>query len=321
MKEVQVQLNRTEDGNYNELWKVVGENQYYARHVYHGQGIWYYVSDPLGYCELDYPVKDDTIFTICDSKGNELFRNSNANEPFPTLEIVTMNEWNKVKEKYSVITEDTEKDFWTEAIFGETTMELNQWLLSFKDPQLYSKEIAEMYGYDENWIYGRSEELENAVIHEYEYLGNKYAIYKIKIKHKICEVEWYEFKAGSLKMGEYEGYIKFFGSWFDVKNIGTMYSKRQAKELVTKALITIYPKKYDWSRLSTVIKQEWISEGYERKYKYVDATELLLKGNYNRKFVSEIIEKEKRNNTFYSEDDPKLLEDYPKLIRDYSLCI
>ena len=62
-----VQLYMTENDCYNELWKVVGtKNRFFCRHVFGKFKTWYYVCDPLGYCELDHPA-DDIEFIVTDT--------------------------------------------------------------------------------------------------------------------------------------------------------------------------------------------------------------------------------------------------------------
>ena len=66
-----------EDDSYVELWQIVGRKKYIARHTC-GPKRWYYVSDPLGYRELDRPIEDDVTVVVCGRDGYELFRTSNA---------------------------------------------------------------------------------------------------------------------------------------------------------------------------------------------------------------------------------------------------
>ena len=59
MTEIKVYLYASENDCYVELWKSVDEEKYYGRYTYNDAGTWYYVCDPLGYCELDHTVNDD----------------------------------------------------------------------------------------------------------------------------------------------------------------------------------------------------------------------------------------------------------------------
>ena len=92
-KEVRVQLLYTEVNDYQELWKVVGEEKYYSRYTY-GLPKWYSVCDPLGYAELNQTLPEDIIFIVCDDEGNELFGLSNLEGAIlPTLEEMCIIEW------------------------------------------------------------------------------------------------------------------------------------------------------------------------------------------------------------------------------------
>ena len=116
MKEIKVRIYRSENDNYIELWKVIdpekGKPQYYGRYMFNNEGLWIYVSDPLGYYEWDHDVPNDVVFILCDESGNEYYRYSNADKnPLPTLEEVIKVEWNKVKRSIPHNSEDYKKDF------------------------------------------------------------------------------------------------------------------------------------------------------------------------------------------------------------------
>lgn len=197
MKEIRVQLYRGENDNYVELWKTVekinGKHKYYGRYTYGDEGTWYSVCDPLGYCELNAPMADSVIFICCDDSGNEVIRYSNADgNKLPKFENVIKREWDKVKEKLQHNTEDFTKNFWAKCWNGDTTMKINQWLLSYKDPELYPEKAND---YDENWTGCWAEKeiaYEPIPNTEFEYLGHKYQFTKVKHKHEYCGVEWYE---------------------------------------------------------------------------------------------------------------------------------
>ena len=95
MKEIKVKKSRNEDDNYVELWKVIdpmkGVPRYYGRYTYKDEGTWYYVSDPLGYCELDRAVENDVMFICCDDSGKECARYSNKDaNPLPKFETISI---------------------------------------------------------------------------------------------------------------------------------------------------------------------------------------------------------------------------------------
>lgn len=314
-KEIKVHMLRSQDDNYNELWKVVGEKKYFCRHVY-GLPVWYFVCDPFGYCELDYSCNNNYIFIVCDSKGNEMFATSNIDASFPTIENVCRMEWNRIKADYPYISEDADKDFYAQAFGLGTTMNVNNWLLTFKDPELYGNEAKD---YDENWIYCRSDEVARERISSFEYLGEKYAIYKITYKHRICGVEYIQYFAGSYHMGEYENWIDYYASYFDASNIGTMYSEREAKRIVREFLEEKYPKRNKFNEPLCTIINSCVGP-YERIVGYVEMAEILLNRNFSRKHVAEVIEKEKNKSTFYYHGDPQIEIDYPGYMKanDYS---
>lgn len=172
MQSKKVQLYMTENDSYNELWRVVGtKTKFFCRHVFGGQGIWYYVCDPLGYCELSHPA-DDIEFTVCDANGKALFKSSNQTKPFPTFEATIKEKWEEIKKTISY---HDYKDW-------------KKWLLSFKDPALYAKEIKEMYGYDENWLYCRTKYTHATDIpgSEFTYLGSSYKLARVFYEHTVC---------------------------------------------------------------------------------------------------------------------------------------
>lgn len=309
MNEIKVRLYRSEDDNYIELWKVInpekGKPQYYGRYMYQNEGLWIYVADPLGYCERDHDVPNDVVFILCDEKGKEYYRYSNADEnPLPTLEEVIKAEWNKVRGNITHNAENYAKDFLTEVKCGETTLSLNQWLLSFKDPDLYQQEIADMFGYDENWLYGtksrkeiKYEPISGTV---FSYLGLEYQFTAVTCKHDICGVEWIEYKCTDAPyiVEDWNHRVKSYGdvgNYFDPNNIGTMYDIQTARQLVTDALAQIYHAEQDASLLyikkSGCLVLDRIS--------YEKAAEILLGGELHRNKVAELIEAEEKKHSFY----------------------
>lgn len=318
MKEFRVYQYYDMDDNYNELWKVINPKpnnpKYFCRHVFGAQGTWYYVCDPLGYCELDYPVPDDVIFIVCkDSKGEELFRNSNADVPFPTFKEVAREAWVKAKKNLpQVVEEDLDLDFWMEAMYGETTQKKNIWLLSFKDPELYGDHARD---YDENWIYCRVEEMGWSKLEiKFQYLGKYYAFYKVHYKHTICGVEWVEYHLSTDYHGREMNSLGYFGSYFDINKTGRMLTKRAAIKLVSDALKEIYP--------SGGLSQIKDSHGYVRETKYGtnEAAELLIGRDYSRENIQRVIENERKNRNFYEKSEKeKKNKDWPGYHPDYSL--
>lgn len=237
-KIVKVKLLYPEDDAYVELWKVVdpkkNEPRYYGRYTYQDYGTWCYVCDPLGYRELDHRVPDDVTFIICDSNGNECCRYSNAEEnPLPKLETVVHRQWRSCKDK--IPSTETESCF-------------KKWLLSFKDPEKYQKEIENMHGYEENWIYPTREELSCEPIPgtEFAYLGKPYVFSAIQIRHTICGVTWTEYHCTDSPVVRNETHnstysLGIFGYQFNEDTYGPMYDAASARDVVRNAILQAFP--------------------------------------------------------------------------------
>lgn len=295
--EFKVQIWREENDSYNELWKVVGEKDYFVRNTW-GGGTWYFVCDPLGYCELDYACPDDYIFIVCDSNGNELLRDSNgmANRPkILSREVAAKQEWKSIEDNYFVTKEG-----------------LSSWLQSFMTPERITSDMTCPY---DNWTVFWHEEKERRCIHEFTHLGDTLCIYQVLKKHKYCDAEWKEYYAGTPNMTEYENYIAYFGAEFDAQNHGPMYGMNEAICKVEAALKKIYaPANY----ISRVDVFEWGT--YERKMKFYNTATLLLNGNYEREFVKSVIKKEQENPQFFRNRD-EIKAKYPEYIPDYDTRI
>ncbi len=339
-KEIRVQLYRGENDDYVELWKVVGEKKYYGRYTYNDEGTWYTVCDPLGYCELNTTVSKEITFIICDCNGKELFRHRNGEpNPLPKFDTFVKMQWAKVQANIPHNTEDESKNFWSMCFNGETTTKLNQWLVSFKDPDIYEKEIRDMHGYDENW-YGcwHNKETDYTPIpdSEFEYLGNKYQFIKVHHKHDVCGVEWDTFECcdSPLEMSicgtETHPFVQSYmemGNWFDDSKYGTMYDSKTARTKVLQSLKALYPKESDWSTLLFVKLGnggQW-SADYCYEKNYHDVAEMLIDGDYHVKSISSLIKnlKTKTANKVFPcnrENKEKIKQLYPN-IYGYDYCL
>lgn len=225
--EYRVQFYSEEDDSYVELWQLVGQKKYIARYTC-GPKRWYYVSDPLGYCELDHAIKDDVTIIVCDWNGNELFRTSNADcsVGFNTPKQEAFAQWTKyAKERNpSVSVENQSAQFFAHWATGTPVGDFNSWLLSFQDPDRYE----EAKDYAENWLWRRNEQVgEFETLAEYTYLGEIKKIERGHFRHTVCGVEWDEYFAGDY----------FIGSDFDSSNVGTMYSEAEARRILTAAIV------------------------------------------------------------------------------------
>lgn len=328
MEEIKVRIYRSEDDNYIELWKVIypekGKPQYYGRYMFNNEGLWIYVSDPLGYCEWDHDVPNDVVFILCDESGNEYYRYSNADKnPLPTLEEVIKAEWNKVKRSIPHNSEDYKKDFISEVKSGETTLSINQWLLSFMDPDIYKKEIEEMNGYSQNWLYGtrsgKEIKYEQITGTGFYYLGHKYQFTKVTCKHDVCGVEWTEFKCtdSPCVIEEWNHRVKSYGydvgNYFDAKNIGTMYDIQTARKIVNDALVEIYSPQTAQEELLYIRKDSCCT--ILDRISYEKAAEILLGRELHRNKVSELIAAEKLENHFFpTENKESILAENPGII-------
>jgi len=285
-KGIRVKKYQEENDSYVELWKVIepenGKPQYYGRYTYHGEGKWYYVADPLGYCELDHAVSEDVMFICCDDNGNECVRYSNADEnPLPTFGVFMRNKWDELCQHIACNKNDMTKEFWAMWYNGQTTLSVNRWLLTFKDPDLYKKEIDEMFGYDENWTgCHRATEIAWEPIpgSEFEYLGRKFQFTKVTNKHDVCDAEWVQFLCtdSPYKMRDNTGSEKpwvqnygYMGDWFDASVTGKMLDKRSAIDLVAGKLLELYGTKENDNLLYLNLLYVDGNYCYEKSYREV----------------------------------------------------
>lgn len=294
-KEIKVSLYLPENDSYVELWKnlkpEIGEPAYFARYTYQDEETWYYVSDPLGYCERSHPVSKEILFLCCDKAGREYCRYSNDNpNPLPKFETVVREEWEKVKKKLEVMAEpDHKQEFWL-SLVGLTGDRFKQWLLSFKDPERYGKEIEAMYGYDENWLYSRRKEISSEPIPgtAFTYLGTRYCFSRIACRHKVCGVTWIEYHCTKAKPEWNEMYhhtesYGLFGYDYNIAAEGPMYDKGTAVTLVTKALKLSMPSDSGYY-LITEKRGYQTLECYTERY----LAEHMLQKNYRKTAVGDL---------------------------------
>lgn len=336
-KEIKVRKHADENDSFVELWKVLdhvkGEPEYYGRYTYGFEGTWYYVADPLGYCELDHPVKDDVVFICCDENGNECVRYSNVDKnPLPTFKAFMQEKWKEFCSNIESNQTDMTKEFFALCYNGESTRKLNQWLLTFKDPGLYKKEIDDMFGYDINWTSCNcSTEIawEAVPNTEFEYLSHKYQFTKVTNKHDICGAEWFEYVCTDApfvveeRIGTNKTWIKQYygclGDWFDKSVTGKMIDVRTAKELVIAELLKIYPKEKKYSSLL------YVNGNYCYEKSYLDVAEALLGKNLYKDEVLKLVKelKERTENIVFirsQENKEKIKQMYPD-IYGYNWCL
>lgn len=294
MEKIKVRLYRTEDDNYNELWKEVGGKRFFARHVF-GPPVWYYVCDPLGYCELDYPCKENKVFVICDQYGNELFESSNApdSEPFLTLE-------------------QTAKEVWKSCGIEAKKNGLNNWLLSYLTKENLAKDPERtQFCPEDNWVYCWHETVERIPVKKFEYLGSRYCIWKLVQKHLYCDCTWDAYAAASANVDwEYPMYDCWFGEVFEPV-YGPMYGKYEAIQMLKK----VFSECYGTKNLSIV--RDTFAGPHERKLTHAEAAEYLIDKDLSRKHVDELVRREYEKPSFYT-NSRAIQKDYPDCKLDYS---
>jgi len=305
MAEYRVKITEEENDSYVELWMLENRKGYVGRLTY-GAGCWYHVCNPLGYFELDYPFKDDDLFIVCGPDWTELFRSSNGDGTagFNTLREESKEQWLKYEEeaKTGVAVENNSANFFRHWATGEPAGGLNEWLMSFQDPNLY----PEANDYPENWTMFRNEKIGETVLKKFSFLGRPFEIVAIHHRHQICGVEWDEIWSAN----------EYIGSIFDSKLVGTMYTKRQAMKLAVDAVKSNFPDKNVIS--AAVYMKLWgEDEGYwvERRLKISDAAEKLLACDYHRDHVNRVCEAE-REHTGYYPNYEAILADHPDCVKD-----
>ncbi len=285
-KEYSIRLFADENDSYNELYVTTGrgKKKYFVRDTFSGG--WYTVCDPLGYCERDCFVPKSVLFHICDKNGNRLFDSSNADNSssYPCLRVLAKKKWCEVAKKYtSSPTQDNEAEFLAYAFSGNSVNRLDNWLLSFMDPDLCEDRTDLL---PENWIYCRVEELSCETLDSFDYLGEKYLIEKVTYRHTVCGVEWVEYLSAGIQMA----------TDFDSSKVGPMYSERDAKRIVNNSLKALYKGDRVWSILSWSMETD---AKYARKISLDEAVRKLINGDLYRSHIDKVIEEEKRHHTFF----------------------
>lgn len=301
MKEIKVKLYSHENDKYVELYEVIeGDTkaEFIARNTYGrgDDGEWYFVSDPHGYCELDHGYPADYVFIVCDARGNELLQDGNGKtrNPFPTLKRKAELTWYEIKAEYPCKKEG-----------------LTDWLLSFLTKEISETVLQSKPCHEANWPFW-CDDIRKDVVQKFTHLGENYCIYKVTTKHRYCDCEWIEYYSGKEIMDRYTGYVDYYGACFDESRSGPNFSRKVATKKVSDALKIIYHNKY---RVSYVRQTE--HGDYEHRMDLYQAAELLLKGNFNREFVLQVINTEVMRRTFYG-NYHSACKDFPNLVMDYS---
>lgn len=336
--EIKVYKIKDENDSYVELWKECEGERIFGRYTYGACGTWYTVCDPFGYCELNTTIRDDVVFVVCDKNGKEFYRYSNADEnPVPKFEDVARKKWAEVAKnnnlKFNV--ENFERNFWTECYDGTTTLSINKWLLSFKDPDLYK----EANDYDENWTgCWHQKEIEYRPLpnSEFEYLGDKYQFTAVRNKHDHCGREWWTFECTDAPFklhekfrGDRDWIISYMnmGNVFDANDVGTMYDQRTARDMVMEALKKEYPLENKWQELLLIKRQDrkYSFETFDytaRKLSYRDMADYLIGGNYHRVNIDSVVANVKRDDIYIATRENKaLIKEKFSNIYAYDYCL
>ena len=315
--EYRVKFHSEEDDSYVELWQIVGKKKYIARYT-GGPKHWCYVSDPLGYREMDSSISKDVTVIVCDQNGNELFSTSNADSSvdFNTPKQEAFEQWSKYAKKHSphVTVENQSALFFEHWATGTPVGNFNSWLLSFQDPELY----PEAKDYAENWLYCSKEQVgEYETLAEYTYLGEKKKIERGRFRHTICGVEWDEYYSGDY----------FIGHDFDSSKIGTMYSEAEARRILSEAIKSNFPDALyisfvhqytPYGQNETYYKQENIR--IERAWERIaapDSHDGRGPKNLHRSFIDAEAAKEREHSRFFK-NFAEVEKVYPSCVRDYN---
>lgn len=297
-KTIRVYLYATANDSYVELWKVVNQDDFIARYVF-GAKTWCYVSDPLGYCELDYQMSDDIDVIVCTPEGKELFatRNGDGTSQFPTMEAAIKKEFAAYRKEHPEIIPCDQEGY----------QRFKRWLLSFKDPEKYGIHAK---GYEDNWVYSDAEKTKETTIKEWDYLGYTCSLEAVSYRHKFCGKEWTVMASRDKTIG----YI------FDDSQMGPMYSESEARDIIMDSLRVHFG---DARAVSVPV--HICGDNYaQRNIRMYEATNILLEGNYRREFVKAAAEKEKIKSNFFREgisgiDD--IRAKYPECSCDYHFIL
>lgn len=312
-----VAFHSKENGSYVELWRTVGGKTYIARHTY-GPKRWYYVSDPLGYRELDRPIEDGVTVIVCGRDGRELFRTCNADgsADFNTPRQEAYARWAEYAKEHDtkVSVEDHSAQLFVHWATGTPAGAFNRWLLSFQDPELYE----EAKDYAENWLWCHNERLDGfETLAEYEYLGEPKKIERCRFRHKVCGVEWDEYYAGE----------HFIGHGFDGSKTGTMYSEAEARKILTAAIRSNFPDAgavsmvrsytpYSTDKPYHTEERVRIERAWER-IAAPDSPDGRGPKNLRRSFIDAEAAKERERSRFFG-SFAAITEIYPDCVRDWN---
>lgn len=308
MAEYKVKIVKEENDSYVELWALADCKGYVGRLTY-GGGCWYHVCDPKGYCELDHIFKAEDVFIVCGPDWTELFRSSNGDGTagFNTLRQEADEQWLRYKEECKaaeIVPENESLNLMLHWVTGEPAGGLNEWLMTFQDPDLYEK----ARDYPENWTMFRTEEIGKVILKTFTFLGRKFEICRIRNRHTVCGVEW----------DEYWSADHYIGADFDRNHIGTMYPKREARKIVRDAIRSNFPGKERIVAATHMYPND--KDGgywYAKHVKITEAAETLIGQDFHRDHIEKVAEEERKHSSFYLDMDAAEA-DHPGCVKDYS---
>lgn len=196
-KAVKVNYMFDSDGEYLEIWKVVGEKKYYGRRNYpKDRKSWCVIHDaPYGYCEISHDCDEDKVFVVCDPKGKRLFesRNGDDSSQFPSYDEACKAALKSVKDKVPDLRNDGMRGWLREYL----TEEVRQLILN-TDP--YPVCIED--NFTDNW----RDVVKTEEISSFTWLGREYGIFKTLMKSRYSEARWhkYEMMLKNNKSGAYQ---------------------------------------------------------------------------------------------------------------------
>lgn len=175
-----------------EIWEIINDGGFIGRTIDNkSRHLWTYLLDPFGYCEIDKPVSLQIEIQVCDNNYKSLFCTSNDSNKYPetflTLEEEAKKAWNTISCTFPLV-----------KLNG-----FHQYLDNHKPVNLTYTQKNNFYDYF-------SDVTQREKIVKFMFLNQEYAILRIRYKHTLCNVGWYEYIAGNVN-DTVKGYIYYFG--------------------------------------------------------------------------------------------------------------
>lgn len=310
-KEIKVVKAFDENDSYVETYvyledldKPTEEARYTGRFTY-GDGAWISricgVAD--GYCEPDSMAKDDVVYIICKPDGTPICAAGNGcgcNFPTP------MEYADKWWQGWSF----NRRDIYP---IDSSDENFKSWLLSYRDPA--DARVAKWLNeaswncYKENWLYGRGKVLERRMLDNYEYMGQRYYLFRDKVGHEVCKVTYHEYFISTVAEPKEYDCWRMMGYGYNADKRGNGMTPREAKQAVQAMLESMYgkldfsarPRDEVWNQNMVLITEcEW-SRGNMiiRSLPDYDVVDMILgkvgtRDAYNRKEFTEKLAKERQ---------------------------